>query len=656
MELTDAIISGRAGVAVLFDGQSFFSFSVERPHELRPRRPAEVRLLFGEADDLEVFESVSRDDAVRALENAFSRAAALDLALITFDSSLSHELRDEAAGELDLLLSDERVCEHLENLLYAHELPEGSDLSGALARCEAERPRLLATLAGLREHQTAIANARRAWEAIPAEYFDGPAQRAELRRAAARAGMFRRLARAGAVEADDFAAELALSLPGVAPARQAEIARAWLESLAELQKIVGRQEVAGLEVWAAPLEADAHAAPVEEAAPAEAEAPATDYDRIVAEATQAARVLIHEAAPRESEDVSQTTFMVVGENTARLVKAVSTSLLSLDHATGLGGLPVGHAVEFYGPPGTGKTALAYGIATAVSQEGLSVAFIEVGQPSPFSSEMGRDAGRIWRHLTHFVESQWEAREKARELLARNTANFIVLVNMSPTYQSNALAAGQDFASLASLAASRDACLIYVTHTEPEYAPIHLDPFDFIPPAVEPTTLPGYHASLRLKFNHHSGGRLWWGRPVEVELTKNTVGQLMGKCVLTYVFGQGFSPEADLLACARECGVVSDQLGVLVYDGIPLGFDVESGVRSLRIDHQLTKRLKSEVLSVMNARSGALLRRWPSKRPDAPRLRRSPFLDDNLPLGLTFGNVPKQSPLDFKLPDGDRQKH
>ena len=78
----DAIISGRAGVAFLVDGEVLSSFDVEDPNTLLPRRPADLRLIFGEAPDIELFEDVDHAEASRQLERAFNCSSSLDLALI----------------------------------------------------------------------------------------------------------------------------------------------------------------------------------------------------------------------------------------------------------------------------------------------------------------------------------------------------------------------------------------------------------------------------------------------------------------------------------------------------------------------------------------------------------------------------------------------
>ena len=58
------------------------------------------------------------------------------------------------------------------------------------------------------------------------------------------------------------------------------------------------------------------------------------------------------------------------EKTVEGVKAIPTGSLSLDIATGIGGLPRGRVVEIYGPESSGKTTLAL---NAVAQAQVATA-------------------------------------------------------------------------------------------------------------------------------------------------------------------------------------------------------------------------------------------------------------------------------------------
>lgn len=70
------------------------------------------------------------------------------------------------------------------------------------------------------------------------------------------------------------------------------------------------------------------------------------------------------------------TVMRLGQNTEMNVEAISTGSLSVDLATGIGGLPKGRIVEIYGPESSGKTTLALHCIAEAQKAGGEAAFID----------------------------------------------------------------------------------------------------------------------------------------------------------------------------------------------------------------------------------------------------------------------------------------
>lgn len=68
--------------------------------------------------------------------------------------------------------------------------------------------------------------------------------------------------------------------------------------------------------------------------------------------------------------------MRLGENTHLKVDAISTGSLTLDLATGIGGLPRGRIIEIYGPESSGKTTLALHCVAEAQKQGGEAAFID----------------------------------------------------------------------------------------------------------------------------------------------------------------------------------------------------------------------------------------------------------------------------------------
>jgi len=187
----DALISAQAGTALLIQGSDLASIHAGAPEQAIPRRVEEVHLLFGEAADLEVLESVDRDEFVRRLTREVAATEALQLFLILLDTDMPEEIRREAAEELDSALADSECREAVKRVLYAHPLPATAELPSALAYAEGPAPRVQNLLRQLGDLQPAIAEVRRAWFAIPDALFASPGDRQRFQAALVRASLFR---------------------------------------------------------------------------------------------------------------------------------------------------------------------------------------------------------------------------------------------------------------------------------------------------------------------------------------------------------------------------------------------------------------------------------------------------------------------------------
>lgn len=65
----NAVISGRAGVALIIDGEQMASVNIDAPDEFVPRHAAEFPMLFADAGDLLYLEDVTREEVTAQLEH-----------------------------------------------------------------------------------------------------------------------------------------------------------------------------------------------------------------------------------------------------------------------------------------------------------------------------------------------------------------------------------------------------------------------------------------------------------------------------------------------------------------------------------------------------------------------------------------------------------
>ncbi|MGI9068195.1 MAG: tetratricopeptide repeat protein [Pyrinomonadaceae bacterium] len=190
----DAVISGIAGIALMVEGDSLTSLDVEDLSRPIQRFPSDLPFLFGDARDLRVIENAEIESIASELQKASRVETSLNLSLIALDPDLSIDIRIEALEDLNPLLSDKFVIEHLESILYGRPLPKGADIKGAIECCgTANSPIARSLLKRLSEYQPSICEVSQAWDAIPTNAFGGGEKREEFQRTAVSEGLFRAL-------------------------------------------------------------------------------------------------------------------------------------------------------------------------------------------------------------------------------------------------------------------------------------------------------------------------------------------------------------------------------------------------------------------------------------------------------------------------------
>ena len=192
--MMEAVLSGQAGIALLMRADEFSSIDIDSPDVTVPRRAADFHLLFGGANDLIFLENVQQEEVTRRLVAAVDGEESLSLLLITLDPELSHEVRREAAVELDELLAKDAVREQLDRIMLAQPLPPSADATGALeAYREADAEQARRFVEDLLRLQPAVIQVRSAWEAIPQSLFDAQEEdsRSHFHTVAVHQGLFR---------------------------------------------------------------------------------------------------------------------------------------------------------------------------------------------------------------------------------------------------------------------------------------------------------------------------------------------------------------------------------------------------------------------------------------------------------------------------------
>lgn len=138
------------------------------------------------------------------------------------------------------------------------------------------------------------------------------------------------------------------------------------------------------------------------------------------------KTALESALKQIEKQYGQGAIMRLGENKHLKVDAISTGSLTLDIATGIGGLPKGRIIEIYGPESSGKTTLALHCVAEAQKQGGEAAFIDAEHaldPS-YAANLGVDVDSL-------LVSQPDNGEQALEIteqLVRSGAIDIIVVD------------------------------------------------------------------------------------------------------------------------------------------------------------------------------------------------------------------------------------
>jgi len=276
------------------------------------------------------------------------------------------------------------------------------------------------------------------------------------------------------------------------------------------------------------------------------------------------------------KDHGEGAIMKLGEAKVQDVKSISTGAISLDIATGIGGVPRGRIIEIYGPESSGKTTLTLHIVAEAQKAGGTAVFID--------AEHAMDpvyAKKLGVNVDELLISQPDSAEEALQIadtLIRSGAIDVLVIDSVAALAPRAELEGEMGdahvglqARLMSQALRKLTALLSKSHTSAIFINQIREKIGVM--FGSPETTPGgralkFYSSMRLDVRRVEAikvGDQNIGNKVKVKVVKNKTAQPFREGFFDIIFGEGISGLGSMVDVAVEMNIL-DKSGTWISFG------------------------------------------------------------------------------------------
>ena len=341
---------------------------------------------------------------------------------------------------------------------------------------------------------------------------------------------------------------------------------------------------------------------------------------------------LEEAMSKIQKQFGKGAIMKLGENGAQMnVEAISTGSISLDMATGIGGVPRGRIVEIYGPESSGKTTLTLHIVAEAQKTGGRAAFIDAEHALDpiYAKNLGVD-------VENLLVSQPDTGEQALEIcdmLVRSGALDVIVIDSVAALVPKAEIQGdmgdahvglqarlmsQALRKITGSINKSNTCVIFINQLREKVGVVYGSP--------EVTTggrALKFYSSMRLdvrKTETIKVGDNITGNRTKVKVVKNKVAPPFKQAEFDIMYGEGISKEGDVLDSAVEAKLIDKAGSWYSYKGERIGQGRENIKTYLKDHPEIVDELEGKLLDLIKNEEA------PQKEPDVSEEEFSEIMD------------------------------
>ena len=350
---------------------------------------------------------------------------------------------------------------------------------------------------------------------------------------------------------------------------------------------------------------------------AEKKKPATKDETASAKLVQEKNKALELALLQIEKQFGKGAIMKMNEEGRQPIAALSTGALSLDLATGIGGVPRGRIVEIYGPESSGKTTLTLSIIARIQAQKGVAAFID--------AEHALDptyAQKIGVQLEDLLISQPDSGEQAlqiAEMLVRSNAVDLIVVDSVAALVPKAEIEGemgdshmglqarlmsQALRKLTGIISRSKTCIIFINQLREKIGVMF----------GNPETTPGgkalkFYASMRLDIRRIASlkkGEDVVGNRVKVKVVKNKCAAPFKQAEFDILFNEGISRASSIIDLAISQQIIEKSGSWLSYNNEKIGQGRDAAQLHLKDNPKLLEEIEARVREKMTTAPVAAL--------------------------------------------------
>jgi len=307
----------------------------------------------------------------------------------------------------------------------------------------------------------------------------------------------------------------------------------------------------------------------------------------------------------------------LGDKEVIAVPTIQTGILTLDIATGIGGVPRGRITEIYGPESSGKTSLTLSIIAEAQKAGGVAAFIDAEHA--FDEKYAKLLGVNTEELYMSQPDDGEQALEIAEQLVRSSAVDIIVIDSVAALTPRAEIEGemgdshvglqarlmsQALRKLTGTISKTNTAVIFINQIRMKIGVMYGNP---------ETTTGGnalkFYSSLRMEIRKGETlkrGDEIYGTKTKVKIVKNKMASPFKTAEFEIIYGEGVSKLGCIIDAAVDLNIIKKSGAWYSYNDAKLGAGKDNAKQTLKENSDMAEEIKSQIYAQIKQNSDGVI--------------------------------------------------